>query len=58
MENDLSVIRLVDGHFEIGEYSISGSFDDGYVVFNTEADGDVLYSSMSFEECVVWCLNS
>lgn len=53
-----SVIRLVDEHFEVGEYSIAGSFEDGYVVFNTEADGDVLYSSMSFEECVVWCLNS
>lgn len=55
-----SVIRLLDGHFEVGEYSIAGNFDDGYTVWNTKdgEDSDTLYSSISFEKCVVWCLNS
>ena len=55
-----SVIRLVDGQFEVGEYSITGNFDDGYVVWNTKdgEDSDALYNSISFENCVVWCLNS
>lgn len=52
-------IRLVDGHFEIDEYSIAGNYDDGYTVYLTsEEDGDTLYSDISFEKCVVWCLNS
>ena len=46
-----SVIRLLDGHFEVGEYSIAGNFDDGYTVWNTEdgEDSDTLYNSISFE---------
>lgn len=53
-------IRLDDGVFTIGEYSIAGSYDDGYTVWRTTdgEDSDTLYDDLSFERCVVWCLNS
>lgn len=48
------------GVCHIGEYSIAGNYDDGYTVWKTEdgEDSDTLYSHISFESCVVWCLNS
>lgn len=53
-------ISLNDGVFTIGEYSIAGNYDDGYTVWKTEdgEDSDTLYDNLSFEKCVVWCLNS
>lgn len=53
-------IRLIDGHWEIGEYSIAGNYDDGYTVWKTEdgEDSDTLYDSMDFERCICWCYNS
>lgn len=53
-------IYLIDGQFHIGEYSIAGNYDDGYTVWKTEdgEDSDILYDNISFENCVVWCLNS
>ena len=51
-------IRLDDGVFTIGEYSIAGNYDDGYTVWRTGEDSDTLYDNISFELCVVWCLNS
>lgn len=53
-------IELDCGVFHIGEYSIAGNYDDGYTVWRTEdsEDSDTLYSSMSLEKCIVWCLNS
>ena len=53
-------IYLECGAFVIGDYSIAGNFDDGYTVWKTEdgEDSDTLYNNISFEACVVWCLNS
>ena len=51
-------IRLDDGVFTIGEYSIAGNYDDGYTVWRTGEDSDTLYDNISFERCVVRCLNS
>ena len=53
-------INLICGVFEIGEYSIAGNEDDGYTVWKTVdgPDSETVYASMSFERCVVWCLNS
>ena len=53
-------ISLNDGVFTVGEYSIAGNYDDGYTVWKTEdgEDSDTLYDNLSFEKCVVWCLNS
>ena len=51
-------IRLDDGVFTIGEYSIAGNYDDGYTFWRTGEDSDTLYDNISFERCVVWCLNS
>jgi hypothetical protein len=53
-------IRLETGVFTIGEYSIAGNYDDGYTVWRTAdgEDSDTLYDNLSFERCIVWCLNS
>lgn len=53
-------IALFGGQWQIGEYSISGNYDDGYTVWKTQdgEDSDTLFENMSFECCVVWCLNS
>lgn len=53
-------IYLIDGRFIIGEYSIAGNYDDGYTVWKNDdgEDSDTLYENTSFENCVVWCLNS
>lgn len=53
-------ISLNDGVFTVGEYSIAGNYDDGYTVWKTEdgEDSNTLYNNLSFEQCVVWCLNS
>jgi hypothetical protein len=53
-------ISLECGQFIIGEYSIAGNYDDGYTVWRTDdgEDSDTLYENISFEDCVVWCLNS
>ena len=41
-------IRLDDGVFTIGEYSIAGNYDDGYTVWRTGEDSDTLYDNISF----------
>ena len=48
------------GQFIIGEYSIAGNYEDGYTVWRTEdgEDSETLFENISFENCVVWCLNS
>lgn len=53
-------IRLEDGQFIIDEYSIAGNYEDGYWVWRTDdgEDSDALYNDISFEKCIVWCLNS
>ena len=55
-----TTISLDGGQFRIGDYSIAGNYDDGYTVWRTEdgEDSDTLYDDISFEKCVVWCLNS
>ena len=47
----------------IGEYAITGNYDDGYNVYQSDDleeydEAEVLFSDKSFEDCVVWCLNS
>lgn len=56
----MNTIYLNGGQFCINEYSIAGNYDDGYTVWKTEEgeDSETLYSNLSFEACVVWCLNS
>lgn len=58
-------IRLEYGIFYIGDYSIMGDYEHGYVVWreNKEdeentADEKPVYSHISLEHCIVWCLNS
>lgn len=52
-------IRLEDGHFIIGEYSIAGDYYDGYEVWRTDDETEtILYHHVSMERCLVWCLNS
>lgn len=53
-------IILYGGQWQIGEYSIAGNYDDGYTVWRTDdgEDSDTLYDNVSFEACVVWCMNS
>lgn len=53
-------ITMYNGQFLIGDYSIAGNENDGYTVWRTEdgEDSDTLYENISFEKCVVWCLNS
>lgn len=53
-------IYIEDGQFRLGAYSIAGNYEDGYTVLETAAgeDSDTLYDDISFEHCVVWCLNS
>lgn len=53
-------IRLECGQFIIGEYAIAGNYDDGYTVWRADdgEDSETLFDSISFEDCVVWCLNS
>lgn len=51
------VLRISeDGYWEINGYSIGGNEDDGYVVL--DEDNEDVYSSMSFEKCIVWCIRS
>lgn len=54
-------IRLADGAFvfsfrDVDEYVIRGDFTEGYVVY--DAEETPLYTSISFEACVVWVINS
>ena len=58
-------IRLEYGVFYIGDYSIMGDYEHGYVVWNeTEEtdefieDNEPVYEHKSLENCIVWCLNS
>ena len=53
-------IKLENGQFIIGEYSIVGNYEDGYWVYKTddEEDSDALYNNISLENCITWCLNS
>lgn len=53
-------ISLDCGQFRIGDYSVAGNYEDGYIVWETEKgeDSDTLYEDISFEKCVVWCMNS
>ena len=54
-------IRLADGAFvfsfrDVDKYVIKGDFTEGYVVY--DAEETPLYTSISFEACVVWVINS
>ena len=57
-------IRLEEGHWIMGEYTIAGDEEDGYVIWRTDDYDEVedfaeaLFESKSFEECVTWCWNS
>ena len=53
-------IRLEYGDFVIGDYIISGDYQEGYQVWERNEEGklEALYNNFSFEACVVWCLNS
>lgn len=53
-------IRLENGEFVIGDYIITGDYTEGYQVWklNEEEKLEALYNNVSFEHCVVWCLNS
>lgn len=46
------------GICHIGEYCIYGTYEEGYDVYKEYDEDDILYSDKSFENCVVWCLNS
>jgi hypothetical protein len=55
-----ATIIMEDGNFIVGEYTIAGSYEDGYTIWRTDEgeDSDALYESNSFEDCIVWCINS
>jgi len=40
------------------EYVIKGNFDEGYVVYSyeDEDESEALYSSISLDNCLCWCL--
>ena len=50
---------IVDGSSYIIDetYVISGDYEEGYDVKKYD-DGTQLYSSLSFENCLIWCFNS
>ena len=52
-------IKLENGKYIIGAYSIAGNYDDGYTVWRTEdgENSETRYDDMSFEGCVSWVLN-
>jgi hypothetical protein len=57
---ETTISRSLDrGQIRVGEYSIAGNYDDGYTVWRTEdgEDSETLYDNISYEECIVWCLN-
>ena len=51
-------IRLDDGVFTIGEYSIAGNYDDGYTVWRTGEESDTKYHNISKKQSDKWSLNS
>ena len=53
-------LELDNGQWHIGEYSIAGNYEDGYTIWKTEdgEDSDTLYACLSFEACLMWCINS
>lgn len=53
-------IKLMNGVYVVGEYSIAGNYDDGYTVQCTEdgQDSDTLYDDISLEKCLCWVLKS
>lgn len=48
--------RFVFSYMNEDEYFITGDFEEGYVVYNIGEEA--VYSSISFEECVTWVINS
>lgn len=48
--------RFVFSYNNEDEYYITGDFTEGYTVYNSEEEA--VYSSISFEECVTWVINS
>ena len=54
-------IVMADGGYIINdEYVIKGNYDDGYVVYayDDEEEKEALYSSISLDNCLCWCLMS
>lgn len=50
--------RFVFSYMNEDEYFITGDFEEGYVVYNNNMGEEAVYSSISFEECVTWVINS
>lgn len=48
--------RFVFSYMNEDEYFITGDFEEGYAVYNIGEEA--VYSSISFEECVTWVINS
>lgn len=48
--------RFVFSYNNEDEYYITRDFTEGYTVYNSEEEA--VYSSISFEECVTWVINS
>lgn len=57
-KNRVSGISILNGKWFIGEYCIAGNYDDGYTVWKADdgEDSDTLYSDISFEKCMLWCI--
>lgn len=57
----MASISMDGGGYVINnEYVIKGDFEDGYVVYayDDEEEEEALYSSISLDNCLCWCLNS
>ena len=53
-----ATITLADGRWYINGYVIADNAGEGYEVFPEDSEYDTKFESDSFEECVVWCMNS
>ena len=51
-------ITLYDSEWEVGDYMITGSHEDGYQVYEKLSPENVVYESNDFESCLVWIMNS
>ena len=51
-------ITLYDSEWEVGDYMITGSYEDGYQVYKKLLPENVVFESNDFESCLVWIMNS
>ena len=51
-------ITLYGDEWQVGDYMITGTIDEGYDVYANIDPNTILYSSNDFESCLVWIMNS